>query len=144
MTAYNTTDYSWHEIDEAVWASWVATDHPKAKRYAPVPPKPAYDAQTQSCEWGEGVWVVSENPEPVRRVWPAGGHLWGEFTQQEQIALAMSQVPEIKVLVLALAYWPDQVFSDDHRVQQGFAALVQSGLMTAERANAILYPPGFA
>lgn len=100
----------------------------------------------------QGGWIAKDQPviipeepaHPVRRVWPTGGHLWEEFTQQEQIALAMSQVPEIKVLVLALAYWPDQVFSDDHRVQQGFAALVQSGLMTAERANAILYPPGFA
>lgn len=143
MTAYKTTDYSWHEIDDAVWASWVATDHPKAKRYSPVPQQPVYDAATHTCEWGAGEWVVSLIPEPVRRVWPTGGHLWGEFSDAERVSVAASAVPQIKALVLALAFWPDQVFSDDPRVQSGFAALVATGLISQTRADQILNPPGF-
>lgn len=142
MTAFSTTDYSLHEIDDAVWAAWTATDHPKSKRYSPVPSRPEYDPDTHTCEWGDGVWVLTEKPEPVRRVWPTGGHLWGEFADPERVAIAASGVPEIKALVLALAFWPDQVFSDDPRVQSGFAALIASGLLTEARANAILNPPG--
>jgi len=143
MTAYHTTEYSIHEIDDATWASWVSTDHPKAHRYAPVPQQPSYDAATHTCEWGAGEWVVSPIPAPTRRVWASGGHLWGEFTDLERVSVAASEVPQIKALVLALAFWPDQVFSDDPRVQSGFAALVTTGLLSPQRANEILHPPGF-
>lgn len=98
----------------------------------------------------QGGWIASDPPAPipvepdppVRRVWPTGGHLWAEFTDTESVALAGSAVPEIKALVLSLAFWPDQVFSDDPRVQSGFAALVGTGLLSQQRADSLLHPPG--
>lgn len=100
----------------------------------------------------QGGWVEEEAPlpepppeppPPVRKVWQTGGHLWAEFSDPERVAIAASGVPEIKALVLALAFWPDQVFSDDPRVQSGFAALVATGLVSQQRADQILNPPGF-
>lgn len=142
MTAYNTTDYSIHEIDDATWASWVSTDHPKAHRYAPVPQKPLYDATTHTCEWGAGEWVVSPIPAPTSRVWATAADFWGEFNQEEQIVISISEIPAVRALVVSLSVWQAEIWSDDARVQAGFQALIASGLLTEARANAILNPPG--
>lgn len=142
MTAYHTTEYSIHEIDDATWASWVSTDHPKAHRYAPVPQKPLYDAATHTCEWGAGEWVVLPIPAPTRRVWATAADFWGEFTQSEQLVISISEIPAVRALVVSLSVWQAEMWSDDTRVQAGFQALIASGLLTASRANTILNPPG--
>jgi hypothetical protein len=142
MTAYHTTDYSIHEIDDATWASWVSTDHPKAHRYAPVPQQPSYDATTHTCEWGAGEWVVLPIPAPTRRVWATAADFWGEFTQSEQLVISISEIPAVRALVVSLSVWQAEMWSDDQRVQAGFQALIASGLLTEARANAILNPPG--
>lgn len=142
MTAYNTADYSLHEIADATWESWVASNHPKAQRYAPVPQKPLYDAVTHTCEWGAGEWEVSPIPAPIRRVWATAAEFWGEFTQSEQLVISISEIPAVRALVVSLSVWQAEMWSDDARVQAGFQALISSGLLTEARANAILNPPG--
>lgn len=142
MTAYNTADYSIHEIDDTTWESWVASNHPKLQRYAPLPQKPLYDAATHTCEWGAGEWVVSLIPAPIRRVWATAADFWGEFTQSEQLVISISEIPAVRALVVSLSVWQAEMWSDDQRVQAGFQALIASGLLTEARANAILNPPG--
>lgn len=81
-------------------------------------------------------------PPPTRRVWQNTGDFWGSFTTQEQLALSASAIPEVKALVVSLLAHHGEFWSDDARVQAGFHALIQSGLISEARANEILHPPG--
>lgn len=81
-------------------------------------------------------------PPPVRRIWKSAGDFWAEFTSAEQALISGSAVPAIRTLVVSLSVWQAEMWSDDPRVQAGFQALLDSGLLTFERANAILNPPG--
>jgi len=142
MKIYNLTDYSIHETTPAIWDGWVASGNSKAQRYAPLPEPPEFDPATHTCEWGQGEWVVSKIPPPVRRVWETAGDFWEEFTAEEQLAISSSSAPEVQALVVSFSVWPAKMWSDDARVQAGFKALTQSGLLTKARANEILNPPG--
>lgn len=98
----------------------------------------------------QGGWVASDPPDPipveavppVRRVWQTGGHLWAEFAIEERIALAACNIPEVRALVVDIAVWPGEIWSDHPQVQEGFRGLVAAGLLSAKRANDILNPPG--
>jgi hypothetical protein len=81
-------------------------------------------------------------PPPIRRVWQTAADFWAEFSQQEQVAVSASDIPAVRALVVSLSVWQAEMWSDDPRVQAGFHALIQSGLLTEERANEILHPPG--
>jgi hypothetical protein len=81
-------------------------------------------------------------PPPIRRVWQTAADFWAEFSQQEQVDISISEIPAVRALVVSLSVWPAEMWSDDARVQAGFKALTQSGLLTKARANKILNPPG--
>lgn len=142
MTYYKIDDFTLHEIDPQTYAKWVADGNSKAQRYAPLPPAPVYDPATHTCEWGEGQWVVAPIPPPTRRVWQTAADFWASFTLPEQVAVSASDIPAVRALVVSLSVWQAEMWSDDARVQAGFHALIQSGLLTEERANEILHPPG--
>jgi len=142
MIYYNTEDFSLHEINPEAYAGWVASGNQRAQRFAPVPAKPAYDPDTQTCEWGPGEWVVASIPPPTRRVWQTAADFWESFTAAEQVAVSASDIPAVRAIVVSLSVWQAEMWSDDPRVQAGFHALIQSGLLTDERANEILHPPG--
>lgn len=47
------------EIDDDLFAEWIAAGNPKAQGWTLRPDMPAYDAKTQQCAWVDGKWVVS-------------------------------------------------------------------------------------
>ena len=81
-------------------------------------------------------------PPPTRRVWSRAADFWASFTQREQLAVSASDIAEVRALVVTFTSWPAEIWSDDDRVQAGFRALRQSGLISEARANEILHPPG--
>jgi hypothetical protein len=81
-------------------------------------------------------------PTPTRRVWSSAAEFWASFTQLEQVAVSASNIAEVRALVVSLSVWRDELWSDDDRVQLGFQALIQSGLISEGRASEILNPPG--
>ncbi len=99
----------------------------------------------------QGGWVASDPPlpeppppplPPVRRVWATAADFWGEFNQEEQLVISISEIPAVRALIVSLSVWQAEMWSDDARVQAGFQALIASGLLTEARANEILNPPG--
>lgn len=98
----------------------------------------------------QGGWIASDPPAPipvepdppVRRVWATAAHFWAEFSQEEQLAISISEIPAVRALVVSLSVWQAEMWSDDTRVQAGFQALIASGLISEWRANTILNPPG--
>ena len=52
------------EIDDALYAAWVAAGNPKALDWQPLPTQPAHDPQTHSVAWDGAQWVVSALPPP--------------------------------------------------------------------------------
>jgi hypothetical protein len=142
MKIYSISDYSIHETTQSIWDGWVASGNSKAQRFAPLPDPPEFEATTHTCEWGQGEWVVSQIPPPTRRVWQTAADFWESFTLPEQVAVSASDIPAVRALVVSLSVWQAEMWSDDPRVQAGFHALIQSGLLTSSRANEILHPPG--
>jgi hypothetical protein len=82
-------------------------------------------------------------PPPVRRVWESAGDFWAEFTPQEQASISVSAVPDIAALRSFVYMWRGEVWSDSPRVQGGITALIAANLLTTQRAQAILSPPGY-
>lgn len=60
---YNTTEVK--EIDDAVYAQWLATNNPKATHWTLCPPQPAFDAANQQANWVGNQWVISAYVAPV-------------------------------------------------------------------------------
>jgi len=52
------------EIDDALYAAWVAAGNPKAQAWTLQPQPPAYDPQTHQVTWDGAQWVVSALPPP--------------------------------------------------------------------------------
>lgn len=63
MIYYNASGET-REIDDALYAAWVAAGNPKAAQWTLQPQPPAHDPQTHSCSWDGGQWVVSALPPP--------------------------------------------------------------------------------
>lgn len=82
-------------------------------------------------------------PPSVRRVWESAGDFWAEFTPSEQASISVSTVPDIAALRSFVYMWRGEVWSDSPRVQGGITALIAANLLTAERAQEILNPPGY-
>ena len=82
-------------------------------------------------------------PPPVRRVWQSAGDFWAEFTPAEQASISVSAVPDIAALRSFVYMWRGEVWSDSPKVQGGITALIAANLLTAERAQEILSPPGY-
>ena len=82
-------------------------------------------------------------PPPVRRVWESAGDFWAEFTPEEQASISVSAVPDIAALRSFVYMWRGEVWSDSPRVQGGITALITANLLTTQRAQAILSPPGY-
>jgi hypothetical protein len=53
------------EIDDALYAAWVAAGNPKALDWQPLPTQLAHDPQTHSIAWDGAQWVVSALPPPA-------------------------------------------------------------------------------
>jgi hypothetical protein len=47
------------EIDDTLYAEWIAAGNPKAQGWTVRPDVPVYDAETEQCAWENGEWVVS-------------------------------------------------------------------------------------
>lgn len=88
-------------------------------------------------------YEYSPAPPAVRRIWESAGDFWAEFTQTEQASISVSLIPDIAALRSFVYMWRGEVWSDSPRVQGGISALISANLLTAERAQEILNPPGY-
>ena len=52
------------EIDDALYAAWVAAGNPKSGDWQPLPAQSVHDPQTHSIAWDGAQWVVSALPPP--------------------------------------------------------------------------------
>ena len=96
-------------------------------------------ANLQRKGWEEFTPEPEPEPEPpIRRVWANNRAFWETFTAAEQNAIAAA-IPGLSV---TLAMWNGEVWSDDERIQTAMTALVGATVLTQERANEILTPPG--
>jgi len=50
------------EIDDALYAEWVAAGNPKASDWQPLPAQPEFDPQTHAARWDGAQWVVEAIP----------------------------------------------------------------------------------
>ena len=72
------------------------------------------------------------------KIWPNVQAFMTEFTMPEKGAIALSMDPTVASLRLELTTWLSDVHSDDSRVVAGLDKLVELGILTTERKNAIL------
>jgi hypothetical protein len=100
---------------------------------APQPPGP-------EATWGNGEWVMPpEDPAAsTRKIWPHAAAFLEEFTLPELAAISLSEDPMVAALRLLLAAWPGEVWSDDLRIGNGLAHLIDSGILSEARRAAIL------
>ena len=75
MSIYASGDGTVREIDDALYAAWVAAGNPKAHAWTLAPPRPADNA-----EWAGGGWVMPTQievtppgPEQVRSLLTTAG-----------------------------------------------------------------------
>ena len=88
MSTYYNASGEVREIDDALFAQWVAAGNPKAQGWTLRPDAPAYDAKTQQCAWVDGAWVVTELPPPPRHITVLAFR--NRFTQSEKIAIEIA------------------------------------------------------
>lgn len=50
------------EIDDALYAEWIAAGNPKASDWQPLPAQPEHDPQTHAARWDGVQWVVEALP----------------------------------------------------------------------------------
>ena len=72
------------------------------------------------------------------KIWPNVQAFMADFTMPEKAQIALSMDPTVAALRLELTTWLSDVHSDDSRVVAGLDKLVQLGILTAERKNAIM------
>jgi hypothetical protein len=65
MTTYFNASGEVREIDDDLYAGWVAAGNPKAQGWTLRPDMPAFDAKNQQCAWVDGKWVVTDIPVVV-------------------------------------------------------------------------------
>jgi hypothetical protein len=125
------------QLDEALYAGWVATNNPKADYYTPIADPPGADYYYDGAQW---VQYPPPPPPPLTRL----GFL-SRFTDAELVGieLARQSAPDATqraTLTVLKESWmaAGEVDVNDPRTQQGVGVLVQAGLLTAERAAVIL------
>ena len=62
MSIYYAESGETREIDDALYAQWVAAGNPKAQVWTLRPDPPAHDPQTQTVRWDGAQWVVEAIP----------------------------------------------------------------------------------
>ena len=78
------------------------------------------------------------NAPAAYKIWPNVQAFMAAFTMPEKAQIALSTDPTIAALRLELTTWLSDVHSDDSRVVLGLDKLVELGILTTERKNAIL------
>jgi hypothetical protein len=74
----------------------------------------------------------------ARRVWATVTQFWGEFSDQERAAIALSDHDHVVVLRTELSMWRGEVWSDDPRVTGAVRLLAALGILGEGRAAEIL------
>lgn len=81
---------------------------------------------------------ATNEAELARKVWPNSAAFLGEFTMTELSHISLSTDQTIAALRLLILSWADEVWSDDPRIVDGLAALVDSQIITNDRLEAIV------
>jgi hypothetical protein len=82
----------------------------------------------------ETAWTQLE----TRKIWHTVADFWAEFSDAEELAIAGSTIPGIRLLHEELRMWRGEVWSDDPKVQAGLSGLVAVGILTESRKSQIL------
>lgn len=91
----------------------------------------------------ERQWKVSDLQgqalaDALRKVWPNVQAFMAEFSMEELAAISLSTDPTIAALRMVLMTWLSEVHSDDPRVIAGLARLIEVGILTQSRRDAII------
>ena len=92
MSLYASGDGTVREIDDALYAAWVAAGNPKVAAWTLAPPRPSDNAV-----WTGGGWVI---PEPVEITPPSPG--------QVRSLLVTAGLPDERVDAAVEAAFPDK------------------------------------
>ena len=71
MSIYYNASGETKEIDDSVYAQWIAAGNPKAAAWTLRPDPPAYDPATHTATWDGSQWVVAAIPVVVPESVPA-------------------------------------------------------------------------
>lgn len=66
LNYYNIHTNELIHIAPETFAAWAATGNPKARDYAPLPPKPS-----EHATWGNGQWITPATPTYTAEEWTA-------------------------------------------------------------------------
>lgn len=75
---------------------------------------------------------------PAGKWWEDAVAFLAEFTPEETLAIARSDVPLISKLLMTLLAWRGEIWAADQRIQDGLQALVATEVLTEARRQAIL------
>ncbi len=127
------------QLNPDLYAGWVADGNPKAEYYQPIADPPGQDYYFDGTAW---VQYPPPPPPPLTRL----GFL-SRFTDAELVAIKLAEFnapdPTQRAMLQVLKEsWlaATEIDVTDPRTQQGVGMLVQAGLLTADRATAILSP----
>lgn len=116
---------------------------------ATLDPLPTHDPETQRCRRASGSWLVEQiptpapdpHPEPQPPKWPlfVGNQKLDLFTEEEQLAVVTATMtdPFVKLMydrLIGAAF----LTYEDPETEQGLSLLLDKGLITQERKNAIV------
>ena len=105
-------------------------NEPATHRYSPVL---VWFEDRVERQWISTPLTSEELATLARKVWPNSSLFLAEFTMPELAAISLSLDPTIAALRLLLASWPADIYSDDPRIIDGFAALVAAGIINESR-----------
>lgn len=89
------------EIDDALYAAWVAAANPKAQEWMRQPQPPTHNPQTETCTWDGTAWVVAPlPPAPVPDSLPR--HIAEEVLLRQPHAVHGTQWDAVLALVASL------------------------------------------
>lgn len=82
-------------------------------------------------------WAAAEYEKQIKK-WANVESFMAEFTMEELAAISLSTDPTIAALRMVLMTWLSKVHSDDDRVNAGLVRLIELGIITEQRKQAIL------
>ena len=101
-----------------------------------VDPRPIPSEEEINAAWAE---IEAEQALVAsRKIWATAADFYAEFTGTEKYLIQSSTVPAIVVARGDLAMWRGDVWSDNVDVLAGLDAMVEAGVITAERKIEIL------
>ena len=89
------------EIDDALYAEWIAAGNPKASDWQPLPAQPEHDPQTHTVRWDGAQWIVEALPIEQMQA-----HV-GAAVQSMIDAVCTSGVPYFRDIFSARSYVND-------------------------------------